>query len=197
MTPIGFFCYGGLVAVQTLWAVPWMTRVAGYTPIEAATGLFWINISMLVCFWAWGMISPWLARRGLTAEKLIKSGLPLSFALLAIIITAKNSMFIGTAALLAMYCVSCTFVSLAQPAVGMAFPSHLAGRALSAYNLVIFSGIFVIQWGIGLLVDGFKAAGMTEVQAFQSAFGVYLMGCVAAYAYFVVAKSHNQSSLTP
>ncbi|MDP3605605.1 MAG: MFS transporter, partial [Polaromonas sp.] len=43
MTPLAFFNYGGLVAVQTLWAGPWMVRVAGYTPLESATGLFYIN----------------------------------------------------------------------------------------------------------------------------------------------------------
>ena len=71
MTAIGFFTYGGLVAMQTLWVVPWMTRVAGYTPIEAATGLFWLNIGMLVSFWLWGLLSPWLVQRGLNAERLI------------------------------------------------------------------------------------------------------------------------------
>ncbi len=190
MTPIGFFSYGGLVAVQTLWAVPWMTRVAGYTAMEAATGLFWINMAMLGSFWTWGMISPWLARRGLTAEILIKWGLPLSFLLFAIIIGANKSTLEGTSALFALYCVSCTFVSLAQPAVGMAFPSSLAGRALSAYNLVIFAGVFVIQWCIGLLIDAFKAMGLTDTGAFQGAFVVYLLCCMAAYAYFLVAKSH-------
>ena len=63
----------------------------------------------------------------------------------------------------ALFCMTSTFVALAQPAVGMAFPPALAGRALSAYNLVIFVGVFVVQWGIGLLVDGFQAAGLDEV----------------------------------
>ena len=193
MAPIGFFCYGGLVAVQTLWAVPWMTRVAGYTPNEAATGLFWINMAMLGSFWAWGMVSPLLARRGLTAEKLIARGLPLSFVFFAIIIIANNSILTWTSLLLTLYCVTCTFVSLAQPAVGMAFPAALAGRALSAYNLVIFAGVFVIQWGIGLLIDGFKAAGLSEVGAFQVAFGVFLVCCMAAYGHFLTAKSHNST----
>src|SRR5688572_26159795 len=35
MTPIGFFSYGGMIAVQTLWAGPWMVRVAGYDPLHA------------------------------------------------------------------------------------------------------------------------------------------------------------------
>ncbi len=197
MAPIGFFCYGGLVAVQTLWAVPWMTRVAGYTPNEAATGLFWINMAMLGSFWAWGMVSPLLARRGLTAEKLIARGLPLSFVFFAIIIIANNSILTWTSLLLTLYCVTCTFVSLAQPAVGMAFPAALAGRALSAYNLVIFAGVFVIQWGIGLLIDGFKAAGLSEVGAFQVAFGVFLVCCMAAYGHFLTAKSHNSTKSSP
>ena len=38
------------MAIQTLWAGPWMTRVAGYTPLQSATGLFWINVTMLVSF---------------------------------------------------------------------------------------------------------------------------------------------------
>ena len=194
MTPIGFFCYGGLVAMQTLWAVPWMMRVVGFTAIQAATGLFWINMGMLVSFWAWGMVNPWLSRRGLSAERLIQRGLPLSFVLFAILIIANNSISMWAGWLFALYCMSCTFVSLAQPAVGMAFPAALAGRALSAYNLVIFSGVFVIQWGIGLLVDGFRALGMSEVQAFQSAFSVFLLCCVASYVHFLMAKSDNQTA---
>ncbi|MEO7547543.1 MAG: MFS transporter, partial [Ramlibacter sp.] len=54
MTPIGFFNYGGMIAVQTLWAGPWMVRVAGYAPLEAAVGLFTINVGMLCTFWTWG-----------------------------------------------------------------------------------------------------------------------------------------------
>ena len=192
MVPVGFFCYGGLVAVQSLWAVPWMTRVAGYTPLQAATGLFWINIGMLCSFWGWGMAGPWLARHQWSAERLMARGLPLSFISLAILLISNYLIPTWANALLALYCVACTFVSLAQPAVGMAFPPALAGRALSAYNLVIFAGVFVIQWGIGLMIDGIKALGFSEVQAFQGAFAVFLACSMASYGHFMMAKSHNQ-----
>ena len=79
-----------------------------------------------------------------------------------------------------------------RPAVGMAFPAALAGRALSAYNLVIFVGVFVVQWGIGLAVDGFKALGWSEVQSFQAAMAVFLLCSLAAYGYFLQTKRHNQ-----
>jgi MFS family permease len=86
MAPIGFVNYGGMVAVQTLWAGPWMVQVAGYTPQRAAFGLFAINLCMLLSFWLWGMVNPHLARRHVPAERLIAWGLPLSFVALAAIV---------------------------------------------------------------------------------------------------------------
>jgi len=191
MVPIGFFCYGGLVAMQTLWASPWMIKVAGYSELRAASGLFWINISMLCAFWTWGLVNPWLARRGVHADTIIARGLPLSFLLLAALIILGPTASTQSGAWWAAYCVSCTFVALAQPAVGMAFAPAIAGRALSAYNLVIFAGVFVVQWGIGLAVDGFKLLGLSEIQAFQSAMSAFLLCCVLSYVYFLIATRHN------
>ncbi len=197
MVPLGFFVYGGLLAMQTLWAGPWMVRVAGYTPLQAATGLFWINLSMLGTFWTWGLVNPMLARRGLGTDRLIAWGLPSSFLLMAILIIANKDLETWTIAVFSLYCMGCSFVSLAQPAVGMAFSPALAGRALTAYNLVIFSGVFVVQWGIGLMIDGFRAVGLAELAAFQAAFGVYLMCCVASYGVFVWAGRDNLAQTTP
>ena len=193
MAPMGFFCYGGMIAIQTLWAVPWMTQVAAYSPLQAAKGLFWLNVAMLFTFWAWGLANPWLARRGMDADRLIRYGLPVSFLLLALIVSTGSDSAAWSATLWTVYCMSCTFVALAQPSVAMAFKPTLAGRALSAYNLVIFSGVFVMQWGIGLAIEGFRALGFSEIQGFQAAMGTFLMCCVAAYLYFLIAKSHNQA----
>ncbi|HET8747818.1 MAG TPA: MFS transporter [Ramlibacter sp.] len=189
MAPLGFVVYGGLIAVRTLWAGPWMIRVAGYDPVASAGGLFTINLSMLAAFWSWGWITPWLQRRGVHVDRLIAWGVPLHFAATAALIVAGPA---AGAGLLAVYCVSATFVSLAQPAVGMHFPAAVAGRALSAFNLLIFLGVFVIQWGIGLLVDGFGALGVGEVSAFRFAFAIFLACCMLSYAWFLWGHSHNR-----
>ncbi|WP_411881270.1 MFS transporter [Polaromonas sp. YR568] len=188
MTPLAFFHYGGLVAVQTLWAGPWMVKVAGYTPLEAATGLFYINATMLVTFWSWGMVNPWLSRHGWAATRLIAWGVPLSLAVLAANIAAGSSAgWLGWA----LFCMSCSVLGLAQPAVGMAFKPALAGRAMSGYNLMIFSGVFVVQWGIGLLIDVFAALGLAQVASFQAAMGVLLCCCIASYGYFLSVSADN------
>ena len=218
LIPLAFFLYGGLVAVQTLWVSPWMIKIAGYSALEAAQGLFYINVAMLIAFWLWGSINPWLFRNKISSDRLMVQGLPISFFILAIIIiaiqvsntpaTVINDAILANKtgfevvlsvlnkyvwALWALYCVSCTFIALSQPAIAMAFPAELAGRALSAYNLVIFAGVFVVQWGIGLMIDGFKALGWAEVAAFQGAFGIFLLCNVVSYAYFVVTRPSQDS----
>ena len=192
MAPVGFFCYGGLLAMQTLWVVPWMTRVAGYSPNQAATGFFWINVAMLFTFWAWGLASPRLAQRGIKADTIIAWGLPSSFLLLALLVWFGGSLRTHVEILLALYCMGCSFVSLSQPAVGMAFRPELAGRALSGFNLILFVGIFCVQWGIGLAIDGLQRMGLSEVDAFRGAFLGFWVCCVSAYVHFLLAHGADQ-----
>ncbi len=184
MLPIGFVNYGGMVAVQTLWAGPWMVNVAGYSAQEAAAGLFGINLSMLTAFWLWGVINPRLARQGLAPERLIAWGLPVSFGVLLSIV------WLGEGAgwlLWALFCVSSTFVALSQPAVALALPAEAAGRALSAFNLAIFAGVFVVQWGIGLLIDALARLGWSEPAQYRGAVAFFGLCCVLAYLSFLHA----------
>jgi len=188
LMPMGFFNYGGMIAMQTLWAGPWMIKVAGYTPLEAATGLFWVNVSMLITFWLWGMVTPALTKRGYNANWLMTYGVPLNFVIQLALIGGGTETGVWQWAL---FCITSSFVSLAQPAVGMAFPTALAGRALSAYNLVLFLGVFGVQWGMGLMIDGFKASGVAEILAFQGALAVFFVCCVMSYVYFLRHKSDS------
>ena len=183
MAPLGFALYGGLIAVQSLWAGPWLTRVAGWPESAAAGGLFVINLCMLLTFMAWGVFMPRLAARGWGAIRIITYGTPLCLLVLA------GNLLLGPAAGAghwAAWCVLSTVVTLSQPAVGQAFPPGAAGRALSAFNLVIFSGVFVVQWGIGLAIEWLLRGGSTELQAFRWAMGGFWVCCTLAYTWFVL-----------
>ena len=85
----------------------------------------------------------------------------------------------------AAWCVLSTVVTLSQPAVAQAFPPGAAGRALSAFNLVIFSGVFVVQWSIGLVIEWMLRNGSSEVHAFRWAMGGFCACCTLAYVWFV------------
>ena len=116
--PLGLLNYGGLMAIQTLWAGPWMIRVAGYSPLESATGLFWINITMLVSFFLWGYFLPKITNLGFSAIKILKLGIPLSFlAMLTIILLGPKA----GAFYITLFILTSIFLTVIQPAVGLVF----------------------------------------------------------------------------
>ena len=186
--PLGLFNYGGIMAVQTLWAGPWMIRVAGYDPLESATGLFWINSTMLIAFFVWGLILPKLNKLGLGTMKLMKFGLPISYlSLLAIIISGESA----GALHFIIYIFTSIVLTLTQPAVAMRFPTSLAGKSLTSFNLLIFLGTFIMQWGIGLIIDLSQFLGNGEILSFQISFAVYLVICVFCYLYFILNNKNE------
>ena len=191
LLPLGFVNYGGMIAIQALWAGPWLTDVTGRSAEAAAQGLFLVNLSMLATFIAWGFALPRLAIRGWTVHRLIRAGVPVSLLLLA------AAVMLGPAAgagLWAAWCVSSTTLSLAQPVVGQAFPAAQAGRALSAYNLAIFIGVFFVQWGIGLAIDALMAFGADRISAYRVAFALFGVLCLMAYGWFMIRSDEPANS---
>ena len=186
--PLGLFNYGGMVAIQTLWAGPWMVRVTGYNPLESATGLFWINVTMLLAFFIFGYILPKITKLGLESMQLMKFGLPVSYlSLLVIIISGENA----GAVHFTIYLLTSIVLTLTQPAVALSFPTSLAGKSLTSFNLLIFVGTFIMQWGIGLIIDLCQFLGKEEVQSFKISFFVYLIICIFSYSYFMM-KNKNE-----
>ena len=166
LVPMGFFNYGGLFAIQTLWAGPWMVKVSGYTPEESANGLFIIYLSLLFSFLTWGYFVPKFSKNISDAIRLLKFGAPLNLIVLAFII------YLGPKAGAfhwAFFAVSSVFLSLSQPAVGMAFSLANAGKALTSFNLLLFIGAFALQWIIGIIIDITMNFGFSEILGFRFA----------------------------
>ena len=184
--PMGFFSTGGLFAIQTLWAGPWMIKVSGYTPEESATGLFLIYFFMLLSFLIWGYFVPKFSKNVNDAIRLLKYGSPLSLLVLGIIIyLGPNTESIHWA----LFIVSAVFLSLIQPAVGMAFSVSNAGKALTSYNLLIFIGAFFLQWIIGLIIDLGLSLNYSEIVSFQLAMSFVLVTSLTSYLYFLLKNN--------
>jgi len=184
--PMGFFSTGGLFAIQTLWAGPWMIKVSGYTPEESAKGLFLIYFFMLLSFLIWGYFVPKFSKNVNDAIRLLKYGSPLSLLVLGVIIyLGPNTESIHWA----LFIVSAVFLSLIQPAVGMAFSVSNAGKALTSYNLLIFIGAFFLQWIIGLIIDLGLSLNYSEIASFQLAMSFVLVTSLTSYLYFLVKNN--------
>ena len=183
MAPMGFFVYGGMVAMQSLWIGPWLTQVTGRSAVGAAQGLFLVNLAMLVAVLSWGLLMPRLIRAGWAGERLIALAWPANVLCLGAILWQGPD---AGPALWALWCVCASVVTLGQPALGQAFPAALAGRALSAFNLLIFAGVFALQWTIGLGLDALLAMGWPVVQAYRFVFGLFMAVCALSFLWLNV-----------
>ena len=188
LVPMGIFNYGGLFAVQTLWAGPWMVKVSGYTAEESANGLFIIYLSLLFSFLTWGYFVPKFSKNVSDAIKWLKFGAPLNLIVLAFII------YLGPKAGAfhwAFFAVSSVFLSLSQPAVGMAFSLSNAGKALTSFNLLLFIGAFALQWIIGVIIDLTMNLGFSEILGFRFAMIFFLLTSLFSYLFFLTKNSKN------
>src|SRR5262249_27580958 len=89
---------------------------------------------------------------------------------------------------LAVYCALSSFVSLTHPAVAVAFPAHEAGRAVSAFNLLVFGGAFAWQWGVGIMIDLLRARQWSDVAAYRAAFGILAVCWTVAYLWYAIGE---------
>jgi hypothetical protein len=55
----------------------------------------------------------------------------------------------------------------------------MAGRAVSIFSAITFTGIFVSLLEIGLAIDGFQAPVLPKILACGSATNLFLLGSVA------------------
>jgi len=174
--------HGGFVALQSLWVGPWLDRVLGFGGAARADRLFLFNLALMGWFFVLGWLAPRVGPGRAALARVVIVGTACVVLLeLAIAWAGGPSAWwlwlaLGAAA---------TVFTLMQPRVALAFPPHLSGRALTGYNLVIFSWMFVTQWGFGVVVDAFQAAGFGEPQAFRATMAGLALVHAAGLAAFV------------
>ena len=188
LVPLAFFNYGGVQAIQTLWAGPWMLNVTGYDAIQSATGLFWINVTMLFSFLIWGYFLPKLSSTGIDSMRIVKFTLPVSYIILFLIVIMGDK---AGATMFTLYILSSIVISLTQPAIALNFPTKLAGKSLTSFNVFLFSGTFFVQWIIGLIIDFSRNLGATITMSYQISFSIFLFLCILSYLFFLILNKNE------
>lgn len=180
--PQGSLTVGGYMAIQGLWAVPWLMEVDGATRTDAAGVLFLLSLAMLAGFLFVATCSGWLSRRGITPMMLLTFGMGLALVVeLAIILHWAPGAWLWP-----LLGLSFSLGNIAYSQLTAAFPVALSGRVNTALNLLVFVGAFVLQWGIGAAVDTFATGGMARADAFRATFSVLLVAQVLAFGWFLV-----------
>ena len=176
MALLGAVHQGGFMALQSLWAGPWMITVLGMSVEQTSQVLFLFNLALLIAYLGLSWWAPryvaYGERAGFPALRVVAVGLSISVLVQGLMVLLP---YAGSWWLWIVFAVVITVTTLGQTHVSLAFPTAWVGRANSAFNLTLFVGAFSVQWGIGLLVDLFIYFGWQSAAALRMAFACYLL----------------------
>lgn len=177
---------GTFMAVQTLWISPWLRDVAG----RASPGnmLAAVAAAMILGFGIAGTLADRIARRGIEHLAVLKASYAISIAMFALI-----SLGVTTAApvIWVVYAVCSTAgTTLSYPILSRRFSAELAGRVITASNMLVFVGAFVAQWAIGAVIGLWPVEnGHYALAGYQAAFGLSLVLQCGAFALLLMQRS--------
>lgn len=190
LAPLLFFTAGAHIAIQTLWAAPWLRDIAGLDREGIANMLFWMAAAFFVGIVAAGSIADWLGRRGIHNLD-VMVGFIVAF-ILAQFIIVFDIVELRTPAWL-VFGMAGQSAILGYPWLSSHFGAHLAGRSNTAINLLVFMMAFVIQFVIGWVIDLFPppAEGGYGREAYATSFGIFLaIQVLALLLYLSVRRRH-------
>jgi len=162
------------LAIQGLWAGPWLRDVQGLSPSAAAAVLSVMALAMLAGFLGFGTLATRAARHGVPTLHIAIGGMTVFMVMqLALVVLPANA----GAVTWCLYAFFSTTSVLVYPALTSHFAGHLAGRVVTALNFLVFVGSFSIQWLTGVAVDG-----LTPSLELKGAFSAVFLVLIALQA---------------
>ena len=151
IAPLVMFSQSAQMAIQGLWAKPWLRDVAGLSETECARHLMWMMFAMMAGFLSLGAISTSIWR--LWKIPPTTTGV----AAMAMFILLQLLMALGWTVQPMLLMTAFSFFASAGilPYAGLSqkFPSELSGRVITSLNLTVFAGAFSVQWGLGEIIN--------------------------------------------
>ncbi len=182
IAPLASFGMGSFMAIQGLWAVPWLMEVEHITRAAAANHLFAMNLVIMIGYTCLGFFGTRLARRGIEARHLFAGG----FAMSALALVVINSQMPGSYLWWPLYGLGAAVNVLAFTTLNEGFGRELAGRTNTTLNLLMFGGSFVTQWGIGVVVDAARSYwSLDNAGGLRVAFAIVMVGDILTYGWFI------------
>lgn len=190
--PLTTASQAAFMAIQGLWAGPWLTHVGGLPRPEVAKVLFSIALAMVAGFIILGGVAERLSRRGVNVATTAVAGMVVFMAVQLLLLFPPPGL---TVVLWLSFGFFGTSGVIAYSALSQSFPVHLSGRVTTALNLLVFVAAFCCQWAVGAVIgiwsktDGnaFSAAG------FNAAFILLLLLELAGLLFYVFSPKIRKS----
>ncbi len=191
VAPLSITQQGTYLAIQSLWAGPWLRDVAGLERASVASHLFTLALAMAVGFLGIGYLAEWIGRRGVPPET-VWTGYALVFQ------TVQGAIALGVvAAPRALWIAFGLFGAsgmLSYVILTRRFPIDMAGRVNASLNVLVFASAFGIQAAIGAIISWWSPDGSFATEGYRVAFGSALALQVLALAWFRARFKRTETS---
>lgn len=178
MAPLYFSMLGTLLAVQTLWAGPFLYDVLAYTPTQAGAMLLMMGFGSIIGYAISGPLGD-------------RFGAPRMILYAQLLLIATLSVFVVSPVLTSQPMVALLYVSFSLgaafnvillPQARTLFTPQMSGRAVTALNIFGFIGAYFFQRTMGYVVElqGKDSAGHYGTLGYQYAFAIPLVCAVLA-----------------
>jgi len=166
------FAHATYMAVQGLWMGPWLRDVAHLDRAGVARVLFVGTVAMVLGALGFGWLTDRLRRFGFQPILLCGSGIACFLVFQALMVAGWD----GPPLLIAFgFGFFGTATTMNYAIVAQSVPSHLTGRVSTAFNLLVFLLAFLVQWGLGSVINLWGAQnGAYPEAAYRWALGVNL-----------------------
>ncbi|MEM7748856.1 MAG: MFS transporter [Pseudomonadota bacterium] len=186
ITPLLATTSGAHVAIQTLWAGPWLRDVGGLAREAVAEHLLIMAIAFFCGILLTGVVADWFVRRGFNLLSVMIFFVLIYLASQIGIVTGiANELMLPVWFVFGMLG---QVAVLAYPWLAIQFGAAQTGRAHTAVNLAIFGAAFTLQYVIGAIIEQFPstASGAYAPEAYQTALGATLVLQLLALAWYFV-----------
>lgn len=187
LAPVLALTAGTHIAIQTLWAGPWFSDVAGLDRAGVATHLMIVAVAFLAGILLTGIVADWFNSRGVSRLTVMSGFLVAFFASQLVIVWGPEALMIPGWVAFGM---SGQVAVVAYPWLSSYYGAAMAGRANTAMNLGVFACAFIAQYVMGEIIALFApdAAGDYPEAAYQTAFGIFLALQLAAFGWYLLGR---------
>ncbi len=196
IAPWAFAAQAAYLSIYGLWSGPWLRDLAGYDRMVVANSLMGISLAMIAGYYMFGALAERLARRGVRPMTVAASGMMLFMAVQLLLTIQWTAMALPLWLLFGFTGTACI---LPYAVLSQSFPSHLAGRANTGLNVLVFVAAFAAQWAIGAIIGLWPQAadGGYHASGYRVGFGTILVLQILAAGWYWHAGRDERQAETP
>ena len=187
IVPLTALSNGSFLAIHGLWIKPWLRDVVSLSEEDSTQLLFAMTLAIIAGYFSLGIFSERLSQLfdirpitvgvfGMTLFLIAQFSMAYGWATSPLLLVVFFG-FLGSSCIL-------TFAGLSQ-----IFPKKYSGRVSTILNVQVFMGAFIIQWGIGAIIELWPTTEIGyDPASYQVAIGVLVLMQAAGLVWYLLSQ---------